>query len=129
DNAVSETRAHVPMSLAVGAIHHQLIAAGLRMRADIICDAGDVWDVHQLAVLVGYGAAAVHPRLALDASARLSATRGLEAVTPKELRQNYIAMLEYGFLMVMAKMGISTASGYRGAQIFETLGLGADVID
>lgn len=129
DNAVSENRAHVPMSLAVGAVHHQLIAAGLRMRADIICDAGDVWDVHQLAVLVGYGAAAVHPRLALDASAHLSATRGLEAVTPKELRQNYIAMLEYGFLKVMAKMGISTASGYRGAQIFETLGLGADVID
>lgn len=129
DEAVSELRAHVPMALAVGAIHHQLIKAGLRLDADIVCNAGDVWDVHQMAVLVGYGAAAVHPRLALDASARLSATRGLESVTPKELRQNYIAMMEYGFLKVMAKMGISTASGYRGAQIFETLGLGEDVVD
>jgi glutamate synthase domain-containing protein 2/glutamate synthase domain-containing protein 3 len=128
DENVSEHRAHLPMALAVGAIHHNLIDAGLRMNADIICDAGDVWDVHQMAVLVGYGAAAVHPRLALDASARLSATRGLETVTPKELRQNYIAMMEYGFLKVMAKMGISTVSGYRGAQIFETLGLGDEVV-
>ena len=129
DTRVSTARAHIPMALAVGAIHHHLIDAGLRLNADIVCDAGDVWDVHQMAVLVGYGAAAVHPRLALDASARLSATRGLENVTPKELRQNYIAMMEYGFLKVMAKMGISTASGYRGAQIFETLGLGDEVID
>lgn len=129
DKGVDESRAHVPMSLAVGAIHHQLIDAGLRLDADIVCDAGDVWDVHQMAVLVGYGAAAVHPRLALDASARLSATRGLETVTPKELRRNYIHMMEYGFLKVMAKMGISTASGYRGAHIFETLGLGDEVID
>ena len=129
DRAVDENRAHVPMALAVGAIHHQLIAAGLRTKADIVCDAGDVWDVHQMAVLVGYGAAAVHPRLALDASARLSATRGLETVTPRELRQNYIAMMEYGFLKVMAKMGISTVSGYRGAQIFETLGLGEEITE
>ncbi len=129
DKAVSAHRAHIPMALAVGAIHLHLIDAGLRMNADIVCDAGDVWDVHQMAVLVGYGAAAVHPRLALDASARLSATRGLETTTPKELRQNYIAMMEYGFLKVMAKMGISTASGYRGAQIFETLGLGDEVVD
>ncbi|MCO5218143.1 MAG: glutamate synthase large subunit [Thermomicrobiales bacterium] len=127
DVAVSLARAHVPMALAVGAIHHHLIDAGLRMQADIVCDAGDVWDVHQMAVLVGHGAAAVHPRLALDASARLSATRGLETVTPKELRENFIHMMEYGFLKVMAKMGISTASGYRGAQIFETIGLGEGV--
>ena len=129
DRSVDRERAHVPMALAVGAIHHQLISAGLRLNADIVCDAGDVWDVHQMAILIGYGAAAVHPRLALEASAQLSATRGLEAVTPKELRQNYIAMMEYGFLKVIAKMGISTASGYRGAQIFETLGLGDEVID
>ena len=129
DRLVTANRAHVPMALAVGAIHHQLIAAGLRLDADIVCDAGDVWDVHQMAVLIGYGAAAVHPRLALDASARLSGTRGLEAVTPKELRENYINMMEYGFLKVMSKMGISTVSGYRAAQIFETLGLGDEVVN
>lgn len=128
DAALSASRAHVPSVLAVGAIHTALIAAGVRMRADIVVDAGDVWDVHHMAVLVGYGAAAIHPRLALDASAQLSATRGLENVTPKQLRQNYTDMIEYGFLKVMAKMGISTVSGYRGAQIFETLGLGDEVI-
>ncbi|MCA9832988.1 MAG: glutamate synthase large subunit [Thermomicrobiales bacterium] len=129
DQAVSAERAHVPTALAVGAIHHALIDAGLRMDADIVCDSGDVWDVHQMAVIIGHGAAAVHPRLAIDASARLSASRGFENLTPKELRQNYITMMEYGFLKVMAKMGISTASGYRGAQIFETIGLGREVTD
>lgn len=129
DRAVNVERAHVPTALAVGAIHHALIDAGLRMDADIVCDSGDVWDVHQMAVVIGHGAAAVHPRLAIDASARLSATRGFENLTPKVLRQNYITMMEYGFLKVMAKMGISTASGYRGAQIFETIGLGREVTD
>ncbi len=128
DAALDETHAFVPMPLVVGAVHNALIASGLRMRADIVCDAGDVWDVHQLAVLIGYGAAAVHPRMALQAAALLSGQRGYETLTPKDLRRNYIDMLEYGFLKVMAKMGISTASGYRGAQIFETLGLGDEVI-
>lgn len=129
DASLDADHALVPMAMAVGAIHHHLISQGLRMRADIVCDAGEVWDVHQLAVLIGHGAAAVHPRLALDASARLSATRGYETVTPAVLRANYVAMLEYGFLKVMAKMGISTASGYRGAQIFEILGLDDEIVD
>ena len=129
DQAVSPERAHVPTALAVGAIHHALIDAGLRTDADIVCDSGDIWDVHQMAVAIGHGAAAVYPRLAIDASARLSGTRGFETLTPKELRQNYISMMEYGFRKVMAKMGISTVSGYRGAQIFETIGLGREVTD
>lgn len=129
DVAVCADRAHVPMVLLVGAVHQHLIDLGLRMKADLVCDAGDVWDVHQMAVIVGHGAGAVHPRLALDASARLSATRGLEVVTPGQLRQNYIDMMEYGFLKVMSKMGISTVSGYRGAQIFETIGIGEEITE
>jgi glutamate synthase (ferredoxin) len=129
DAGLDATHAFVPMPMVVGAIHNALIDAGIRMKADLVCDTGEVWDVHQMAVLVGYGAAAVHPRLALDAASRLSATRGFETLTPNELRRNFIEMMEYGFLKVMAKMGISTASGYRGAQIFETLGLADEVIE
>ncbi|HVL24853.1 MAG TPA: glutamate synthase large subunit [Thermomicrobiales bacterium] len=129
DRAVDEAHVFVPMALVVGGIHHHLINAGLRMRADLVCETGEVWDVHQLAILVGYGAAAVHPYLALEAAAALSGTRGYETTRPQELRRNYIAMLEYGFLKVTSKMGISTASGYRGAQIFEILGLGPAVVD
>ncbi len=129
DREVDAERAPVPMALVVGAVHNALIDAGLRMRADIVCDTGEVWDVHQLAVMVGYGAAAVHPWMALEAASALSGTRGYETVRPLELRRNYLAMMEYGFLKVMSKMGISTASGYRGAQIFEILGLGDEVVE
>ena len=129
DRDVDETHVSVPMSLAAGAVHHSLIRAGLRSGADLVADTGEVWDVHQLCVLVGYGVSAVHPWLALQAAAALSGSRGHEALTPRQLRENYLAALENGFLKVSAKMGISTASGYRGAQIFEAIGLGPDVID
>ena len=129
DRALDTGRAAVPMSLVVGGIHHHLIEVGLRDRAGIVCESGEVWDVHQLALLIGYGAAAVHPYLALEASAALAGTRGYETTRPLELRHNYIYSMEYGFLKVMSKMGISTASGYRGAQIFEALGLSQVIID
>jgi glutamate synthase domain-containing protein 2/glutamate synthase domain-containing protein 1/glutamate synthase domain-containing protein 3 len=129
DRAVDADHAPVPMVLVVGAIHNRLIDAGLRMRADLVCETGEVWDVHQLAVLIGYGAAAVHPWMALEAAVALSGTRGYEHVRPLQLRQNYIGSLEYGFLKVMSKMGISTVSGYRGAHIFEILGLGSSVVE
>jgi glutamate synthase domain-containing protein 2/glutamate synthase domain-containing protein 1/glutamate synthase domain-containing protein 3 len=129
DTALDATHAAVPMSLVVGATHNHLIRAGIRTQADIVCETGEVWDVHQLAVLIGYGASGVHPYLALGAAAALSGTRGYEQTRPLELRRNYIYSLEYGFLKVTAKMGISTASGYRGAQIFEAIGLSKDLVD
>jgi glutamate synthase domain-containing protein 2/glutamate synthase domain-containing protein 1/glutamate synthase domain-containing protein 3 len=129
DTRLDESHAAVPMSLAVGAAHNHLIRQGLRTRADIVCETGEVWDVHQFAILVGYGASGVHPYLALGAAAALAGTRGYEETRPLELRRNYIYSLEYGFLKVTAKMGISTASGYRGAQIFEAIGLSPDLVD
>ncbi len=129
DRGVDSDHAAVPMSLVTGAIHHHLIRAGLRMRTDLICETGEVWDVHQLCVLIGYGASSVRPYLAEDAAAALSATRGYETVTPTELRHNYRHALEHGFLKVSSKMGISTASGYRGAQIFEAIGLSQALVD
>ena len=129
DRALDAARATVPMSLVVGAVHHHLIRQGLRHATDLVCETGEVWDVHQLGVLIGFGASAVHPYLALDAAAALAGTRGYEATRPLELRRNYIYSLEYGFLKVTSKMGISTASGYRGAQIFEAVGLAKDLVD
>jgi len=119
----------IPMLLAVGAIHHETIRRGLRMKFDIVCESGDVWDVHQLACLIGYGASAVHPWLALQAASALAGSRGYETVEEGELQRTYVEMLEYGMLKVASKMGISTISGYRGAQIFETIGLSRALVD
>ncbi|MFL5759995.1 MAG: glutamate synthase large subunit [Thermomicrobiales bacterium] len=129
DRGVDETRAPMSMLLAVAAIHHDLIRKGLRMRVDLIAETGEVWDVHQLACLIGYGAAAVHPYLALNAAGALEGARGFDGLTDADLQHNYLKALENGFLKVSSKMGISTATGYRGAQIFEAIGLDPDVID
>src|SRR5690606_16321324 len=102
---------------------------GLRMQADIVCETGEVWDVHHLACLIGYGASAVHPYLALQAAGELAGTRQHQDKTPEELQRNYVKALEHGFLKVASKMGISTAMGYRGAQIFEAIGLSQELVD
>jgi glutamate synthase (ferredoxin) len=129
DRGIDERHAPVPILLAVGAVHHALIRAGLRNLADIVVESGEIYDVHALACLVGYGASAVNPYVALAAAASLSGSRGYEALAPANLRRNYLQSLEKGFLKVASKMGISTAMGYRGAQIFETIGLSAELVD
>ena len=129
DRGIDERHAPVPALLATGAVHHALIRAGLRNRADIVVESGEVCDVHALACLIGYGASAVNPYVALAAAAGLSGSRGYEELTPDTLRRNYLQSIEKGFLKVASKMGISTAMGYRGAQIFETLGLSSELVD
>ncbi|HEV2108127.1 MAG TPA: glutamate synthase large subunit, partial [Thermomicrobiales bacterium] len=123
DRGVDAGHVSMPMPLAVSALHHHLIRAGLRLDADLVVETGEVWDVHQLALLIGYGASAVYPYLALQASADLAGGRGFEGLSGADLRRNYLSSMENGFLKVSSKMGISTASGYHGAQIFETIGL------
>ncbi|MCC6703714.1 MAG: glutamate synthase large subunit [Thermomicrobiales bacterium] len=129
DRGVNAEMAAAPMVLVVGTLHQALIKAGLRMRTDLIVETGEVWDVHQLGCLIGYGASAVHPYLALNAAAALEGARGFDGLTKADLQQNYLQMVEYGFLKVCSKMGISTAAGYRGAQIFEAIGVGPEVIE
>lgn len=129
DRDVDAAHAPIPMPLAVGAVHHHLIRVGKRMRASIVCDTGDVWDVHQAAVLIGYGAAAVHPYLALHVARSFAGTRGAEQLSADELAKRYVKQLEYGLLKIMSKMGISTLASYQGAQLFEILGLSQDVVD
>jgi len=120
DRGSDPQRAPIPMLLAVGALHNHLLRKGLRHRIGLVAEAGDAWDVHHCAALIGYGAEAVHPWLALE-SVRQEGGREAAAT----LR----ASMETGLLKVLAKMGISTLASYCGAQIFEAIGLGAEVID
>src|SRR5438552_10527802 len=121
DRAAARERAPLPMLLAVGAVHQHLLEHGLRTRVGLIAEAGDAWDVHHFAALIGYGAEAVHPWLALES---------VQAhVADEDARARFRAAAEAGLLKILSKMGISTLSSYCGAQIFEALGLGAEGID
>src|SRR5258706_3252395 len=115
----SEVRVAVPMALAVGAVHELLLQSGRRMSNDLVAIAGDVVDVHDVACLITIGASAVHPYLALATAA--ASSEGGEA--------RYRKALDAGLLKVMAKMGISCVDSYRGAQVLEALGLGAEVME
>ncbi|HMH82764.1 MAG TPA: glutamate synthase large subunit [Gemmatimonadales bacterium] len=121
DRAVDGERAPLPMLLAVGAVHQHLLQRGLRTRLGLVAEAGDAWDVHHFAALIGYGAEAVHPWLALESVRSL--------IEQDDAPARFRAAAEKGLLKILSKMGISTLSSYCGAQIFEALGLGTEVID
>ncbi len=129
DKAVNAGHAPIPMALAVGAVHHHLIREGKRMQASLIAEAGDVREEHHYAVLLGYGADAINPYLAFTTIAQLAASDELEGLTVSEAVENYKSAIEKGILKIMAKMGISTVSSYRGAQVFEAIGIHPEVID
>ena len=139
DRAADQTHAPIPMLLAVGAIRQHLVHTGLRARVGLVAEAGDAFDIHHFATLIGYGAEAVHPWLALEtldglfSGERELSRREREAETaprpaPPEARAHFRAAAEKGLLKILSKMGISTLSSYCGAQIFEVLGLGHEVI-
>src|SRR5580700_1784759 len=124
DRGVDAEHAPIPILLATSAVHHGLARAGKRMRAGLIVETGEAREVADLALLIGYGAGAVNPYLALDAldTLELEVPRG-------ERPDHYVHALDKGMLKVMSKMGISCLSSYQGAQIFEAIGIGQDTID
>jgi glutamate synthase (ferredoxin) len=130
DRAMSPTRVAVPMLLALGAVHQHLIRAGLRASVDLVVDAGDAWDVHHLAALVGFGSGAVCPWLALRTARALGDDEPHKQYPDAdEAEHNYLKATTKGLLKIMSKMGISTISSYRGGQIFECLGLDQRVVE
>ncbi len=130
DRGVSREKAAVPMLLAVGAVHQQLVRGGLRLRCDLVAETGEARDVHHIATLLGFGANAVNPWLAQDLVAELAATgKTSKPVTAEQARVNYKNTIDAGLLKIMAKMGISTLFSYRGGQVFEALGLSAKVME
>ncbi len=122
DRDIDDGHVAIPALLALSAVQQRLVREGIRMQAGLVIETGDLHEVHDLACLVGYGAAAVHPYLALDAIAAQVA-RGEVPGPVDKAHANYVRALEDGLLKVMSKMGISTLQSYRGAQIFEAVGL------
>ncbi|MDX2226839.1 MAG: glutamate synthase large subunit [Verrucomicrobiae bacterium] len=132
DRTLDHDRVPVPMLLAVSTVHHHLIRVGKRMRCSLVADTGEARDVHQFACLLGYGASAIHPYLVYETFREMifrGGRDGLENVTDVQACKNYRKAIEKGVLKIMSKMGISCVSSYRGAQNFEVLGLGADVVE
>jgi glutamate synthase domain-containing protein 1 len=122
DREIDRELAPVPMLLAVGAVHHRLIDAGLRLNASILAVSAEPRDAHDLATLVAFGASAVNPYLAIEL-VRSLATSGEIGVDPVAAQENYRIALQEGLLKIMSKMGICTISSYRGSELFELIGL------
>ncbi|XP_031473848.1 ferredoxin-dependent glutamate synthase, chloroplastic isoform X2 [Nymphaea colorata] len=132
------TRPAIPILLAVGAVHQHLIQNGLRMSASIIADTAQCFSTHQFACLIGYGASAICPYLALETcrqwrlstkTVNLMRNGKMPTVTIEQAQKNFCKAVKSGLLKILSKMGISLLSSYCGAQIFEIYGLGHDVVD
>ncbi|MBI3655711.1 MAG: glutamate synthase large subunit [Acidobacteria bacterium] len=129
DRPVSPDQAPIPMLMAVGAVHHHMIRSGLRGQASLVVETGCAFEEHHCAALLGYGANALYPYLAFATMAAMVSNGDVECLTARTILHNYKLALENGLLKIMSKMGISTLSSYRGAQLFEALGLSAEIID
>ncbi|MCF3651394.1 glutamate synthase large subunit [Synoicihabitans lomoniglobus] len=130
DKGVSADQAAIPMLLAVGAVHQRLIRIGGRVRCDLVAETGEAREVHQIACLLGMGVNAVNPYLAFDIVSQFAtAGEAGEGTTPAQARLNYETAICAGLRKIMAKMGISTLFSYRGAQMFEALGVSHKLIE
>lgn len=130
DRAIDSDHAPIPSLLATAAVHHHLIRKGYRGQVGIIVEAGDVWEVHHFACLLGFGATAINPYLALSSIRDMKLDNKLQTELDVEyLKKNYVKAVNEGLLKVFSKMGISTLQSYQGAQIFEIIGLNKTVVD
>lgn len=129
DREITQEYARIPMLLAVAAVHHHLIREGLRMRAGLIADSGDARDVHHFACLIGFGAQAVCPYLSMASIAHLIDAGKIKDMDVGTALKNFKQAVEGGLYKIMSKMGISTLSSYKGAQIFEAIGLKQSMIN
>ncbi len=127
DRGVDRRRAPIPMLLALSAVHQRLVRDGIRRHTGLVVETGEAREIHHFALLIGFGAAAVNPWLALDAIDALF--EGDATVRVEEARARFVDAMNHGLKKVMSKMGISTIQSYRGAQIFEAVGLDADLVE
>jgi glutamate synthase (ferredoxin) len=127
----------LPPMLAIGAVHHHLIQLGLRSQVSLVADTAQCWSTHHFACLVGYGASAVCPYLALESArswwhsvkVQNAIQRGETTISIDQAQANYRKAAEDGLLKILSKMGISLLSSYHGAQIFEAIGIGGDLLE
>ena len=133
DRTTSVERVPIPSLLATGSVHHHLNRCRKRLRASLVIDTGEARDTHQIACLFGFGATAVCPYLGYATVRQVVATDTKkklgEGMTPELAMANYRKALEKGILKIMSKMGISVLNSYQGAQIFEALGVGKEVVN
>ena len=131
DRDLGPDRVPIPSLLITAAVHHHLVRTRNRTRVGLIVETGDAREVHHLCLLLGFGATAVNPYMAFAAIDHMIEGRhqGLAGMDPGKAKANYVKAAGKGILKVMSKMGIATVTGYIGAQIFEAVGIGPDVID
>ncbi len=130
DRGVDRRRAYIPSLLATGGVHHHLIRKGVRTKVGLIVESGEPREVSHFAMLIGYGASAVNPYLAYETLADMQ--RKADFIQPmgdQDPEERYVKAINKGILKIMSKMGISTIESYRGAQIFEAVGLDQTLID
>ena len=121
--------APIPSLLLTAAVHHHLIREKTRTKVGLVVESGEVREVHHVALLVGFGAAAINPYLAMESAEDLVRQGVITGITPEKAVANLIKSLGKGVLKVMSKMGISTIASYTGAQVFEAIGLSREVVD
>ena len=134
DRGVDAEHVPVPALLATAGVHHHLIRAGLRTRCGLVVETGEAREIHHFALLIGYGAAAVNPYMVFETFRGLTRDRMLldpqgNPLDPSRAVKNYATSIDQGLLKIFSKMGISTLMSYRGAQIFEAIGLNRDLVD
>ncbi len=129
DRGLDKDHAPIPALLAVAGLHHHLIRSGTRTRASLVLESGEPREVHHFALLIGYGVSAINPYLAFDTIDDLIKEGLLENMTREKAFKNYIKGAVKGVLKVTSKMGISTIQSYRGAQIFEAIGLSSKFVE
>ncbi|MEV6981954.1 glutamate synthase large subunit [Sphaerisporangium sp. NPDC051017] len=128
DRGSDARMAPIPSLMLTGAVHHHLIHEKSRTRVGLVVETGEARECHHMALLIGYGASAVNPYLAIETVEDMIAS-GTLALDPRAAVRNLIKAYGKGVLKIMSKMGVSTVASYTGAQIFEALGLGQDVVD
>ncbi|MDA0866730.1 MAG: glutamate synthase large subunit, partial [Cyanobacteria bacterium] len=129
DRGMDAEQAPIPALLAVSGLHHHLIREGTRTQVGLVLESGEPREVHHFAVLIGYGCGAINPYLAFETMAAMIEQGSLTGVTPEKACQNFIKAVTKGVIKIGSKIGISTIQSYRGAQIFEAIGLHHSVID
>ena len=130
DRAIDSDHAAIPSLLAVSSVHHHLIRKGLRGKVGLVVEAGDVWEVHHFACLLGFGATAINPYMALSSIRAMKDSGKIKNdISIEQLEKNYIKAVCDGLLKVFSKMGISTLQSYHGAQIFEIIGLNHNLVN
>ncbi len=129
DRGISADKMPVHAALATGAVHHRLIEEGLRCDANIVVETATARDPHGFAVLIGYGATAIYPYFAYECLCDMIREGTIEGLSAAKVEQNYRKGIGKGLYKIMSKMGISTIGSYRGAQLFEAVGLSREVVD